>query len=392
MHLALVLGTCIFLLSYSVILFFYKNGWDNIPTFEDDAKNANSNLFISIIVPARNEEDNIVQLIHAIRQQTYPKDRFEVIIIDDHSTDNTCQNILAHSCSNIRLLFLKEYINKEETIAFKKKAIEIGVAHAKGSLIITTDADCTMNAQWLSTIAAFCNKMSPKMLVMPVAIQQTHSWLSIFQCLDFMCLQGITGAAIFKKWHGMGNGANLAYTKQAFEEVRGFETVDHIASGDDFFLIQKMKKKFPDEVYYLKSAPVIVTTSPANNISQFFQQRIRWASKANKYLDKSLFPILLIVYLLNLFLFLLLIDGLLFPVSLRLFLNIDISLWEWSMLFLILKTIVELFFLYKVAHFFKKASLLFWFPFFQPLHIIYTIIAGLLGGFGKYQWKDRMVK
>jgi cellulose synthase/poly-beta-1,6-N-acetylglucosamine synthase-like glycosyltransferase len=207
-----------------------------------------------------------------------------------------------------------------------------------------------------------------------------------------LCLQGITGAAVFKKWHGMGNGANLAYTKQSFEDVKGFESIDHIASGDDFFLIQKMKKLFPKDIYYLKSKEVIVTTKAEKNLSGFLNQRIRWASKANKYTDKSIFPVLLLVYLFNLSLAFLFTFSIINPVYFTFFNKSTVSILELSFSLLFVKTLIELFFLFKVAKFFENKLLLFWFSFFQPFHIVYTLISGLFGSFGKYEWKGRRVR
>ena len=175
----------------------------------------------------------------------------------------------------------------------KKKAIETGIQLSKGELIVTIDADCITHPEWLSTIAAFYKKHQPEMIVMPVSIQPTQSFIQLFQSVDFMSLQGITGAAVERNLHGMCNGANLAYTKKAFFEVGGFKGIDDIASGDDMLLMQKIAAKNKNAVKYLKSEKVIVETLPVDTIGEFFQQRIRWASKADQYHDKTLFPVLL---------------------------------------------------------------------------------------------------
>ena len=189
----------------------------------------------------------------------------------------------------------------------------------------------------------------------------------------------------------MCNGANLAYTKKAFEEVGGFTGIDNIASGDDMLLMHKIYKRWPDKVLFLRSKEAIVQTAPVNSIKEFFSQRIRWASKADKYDDKRIFAVLLLVYLVNLLLLILPIIALFNNAQYSMF-NVQCSLMGVWLLLLLAKTITELIFLYPVAKFFGKQSMLWMFPLMQPFHIIYTVIAGWLGKFGSYRWKERTVK
>ena len=226
---------------------------------------------------------------------------------------------------------------------------------------------------------------------MPVLIKSGIKFIEIFQALDFMTLQGITGASVNKKFHSMCNGANLAYTKEAFYEVVGFKGIDKIASGDDMLLMHKIFERYPDKVKFLKSQEVIVKTNPVKSVGEFFNQRIRWASKADKYNDKRILPVLMVVYFLNVMMLVLPIIAL-FNSSTLSIINYQLSIIQIWILLIILKIAVELFFLYPVATFFCSKRLLPWFPIAQPFHILYTIIAGWLGKFGSYQWKDRRVK
>jgi biofilm PGA synthesis N-glycosyltransferase PgaC len=204
---------------------------------------------------------------------------------------------------------------------------------------------------------------------------------SRFQAMDFMILQGITGAVVQREQLSMCNGANLAYEKKAFESVNGFAGIDTIASGDDMLLMYKIWKKFPKQVHYLKSPGAIVSTQPMQTWKQFFRQRIRWASKANKYEDKRFFPVLLLVYLFNLSFLALIIGGF-----------FDYRYWIVLGFAWVAKTLVELPLFASAAKFFHKQWALKLFFFFQPLHILYTIISGLFGQFGKYEWKGRQVR
>src|SRR4029079_15835984 len=130
------------------------------------------------------------------------------------------------------------------------------------NVIVTTDADCKHPLTWLKTIALFYEEKKPAFIAAPVALQNDSSVLQIFQALDFMTLQGITGASVHKKIHSMCNGANLAYSKKAFEEVGGFAGIYMIASGDDMLLMHKIYIRYPGKVMFLKSKDAIVQTAP----------------------------------------------------------------------------------------------------------------------------------
>jgi len=358
---------------YSLLIISYWLTWRSIPVYQQGSF-ANT-IKISVIIPARNEEENIGALLNALKQQTYPEEFFEVLVIDDQSTDNTAS--IVRQFQGVHLITLKE----ENINSYKKKAIEKGIIAAKGELIITTDADCLPGMNWLKTIASFKEERQSVFIAAPVVFNNDHTILEIFQSLDFMILQGITGASVYTNKHSMCNGANLAYEKNAFETVKGFEGIDTIASGDDMLLMHKIWKQYPDKVHYLKSKDAIVFTQPMKTWNAFFNQRIRWASKASKYDDKRIVGVLLLVYLFNLSFLAMIAAGF-----------FCYQYWLYLLVFWIAKTLVELPFVYSVATFFGKRLLLNYFFFFQPLHIVYTVFSGLLGMFGKYEWKGRKVK
>ena len=195
-------------------------------------------------------------------------------------------------------------------ILIKKKAVETAIGFAKGNLIVTTDADCIVQPEWLQTIATYYEEFSPAFIAAPVVYSNPlpgdslfKKLLKIFQSLDFITLQGITGASVYKKFHGMCNGANLAYEKKTFNEAGGFEGIDNIASGDDILLMHKIQKLYPDRIRYLKSSEVVVQTQPCESLKDFMNQRIRWASKADKYTDPKITAVLLLVYVFNAWIF-----------------------------------------------------------------------------------------
>lgn len=365
---------------YTVLIDYYRRAWKAIPAYSP-APRSSFTTKISVLVPARNEEDNIAACVESLARQLYPKDLYEVIVIDDHSTDRTweiLQDLYYPDLAKTCLRLSEEGVIK----AHKKFAIETGIRCATGDLIVTTDADCLFDPEWLSTLAAFYEETGAKFIAAPVRIGgERDSFLSIFQTLDFLTLQGITGAAVYRRFHSMCNGANLAYEKKAFYEVEGFRGIDAIPSGDDMLLMHKIYLKYPERVFFLKSPRAIVTTGPETSWRGFINQRVRWASKADRYDDRRIFWVLLLVYILNL-----LFIGLLAAA----FWN---SRYGWILLIgLLLKTLVEYPFVRTVSAFFGQQRLMVWFPAMQPFHILYTVVIGWLGKFGSYRWKDRKIK
>lgn len=385
----LIIFTGFLLLVYAGLLLYYRVSWTQIPLFELPVPPSKPSTFISVIIPARNEEKTLPMLLDSLLSQTYPAHLFEVIVIDDYSTDETVSVVKKYPAYSI--LSLKDFIPGAPINSYKKKAIETGIANGTGELIITTDADCYAEPAWLETIAVFYELHHPSLIVMPVAINCSSRPIEIFQSLDFMTLQGITGASVYKKIHSMCNGANLAYTRKAFEAVEGFKDIDRIASGDDMLLMHKIALAFPEGISFLKSPGVIVQTQPVHSVSAFLNQRIRWASKADKYDDKRIFWVLVLVYIFNVMMLLLPLVSIFCDSRLPAF-NYHWSILEIWLLLLLFKTLVELVFLYPVAVFFQKQNLLWLFPVAQPFHILYTVIAGWLGKFGTYKWKGRQVK
>jgi cellulose synthase/poly-beta-1,6-N-acetylglucosamine synthase-like glycosyltransferase len=313
-----------------------------------------------------------------MQQLNYPQALVEIIVIDDFSEDNTA--VVVQQFSTVKLVQLKDSITQRIN-SYKKKAIEAGIQQATGDYIVTTDADCTVPENWLLNFAWTIEQQQSEFIAAPVAMKEESSFIKLFQSLDFLSLQGITAASVGAGFHSMCNGANLCYSKKAFAAVNGFKDVDHIASGDDMLLMYKIQQQFPGKVQYCFSSESIVRTNPVETVKDFFRQRIRWASKADKYNDKRIFWVLLLVYLFNFFLLTLFIAGFFQP-----------EIWILLVGSLFIKTIVELFFLIPVVRFFKKELLLLWFPVMQPFHIVYTVVAGWLGKFGTYDWKGREVK
>ncbi len=238
-----------------------------------------------------------------------------------------------------------------------------------------------MGVSWISAFASFFKKTSAQFISAPVKMEGNLKLLDIFQSLDFLAMQAITGASVNNGFHTMCNGANLAYTKSAFFEVKGFDGIDEIPSGDDMLLMHKIFTRYPDKVLYMKNREAVVTTPPESSWKNFLHQRIRWASKAVHYKDKRIFYVLALTYLLNFCYLVLAVAAI-----------VKISWLSFLLLFLLAKVLIEFPFVNASSIFFGQQQLMKYFPFLQPVHIIYIVVSGWLGRFGSYEWKSRIIK
>ena len=365
----------LFFLAYALLIRFYFRNWVALPEYDEKA--AGEPELISVIIPARNEEKNIRRLLEALRIQTYPAECIEMLLVDDFSTDATVAVAKSTGLRNLTIL----QPAADSVSSSKKKAIETAVGAAKGTLIVSTDADCLPHKEWLKTLFSFYKKHNARFIAAPVRFMHDHSLLQIFQSIDFLTLQGITGASVAANFHTMCNGANLAYQKNAFVEAGGYAGIDHVATGDDMLLMYKIWKQHPQQVFYLKSKEAIVQTEPMPSWKDFLMQRRRWASKSLVYDDYRIIAVLFFVYLFNcLFVYMLV----------RAF--DDPAYWLYVAGYWVLKTIIEAPFVRKVAAFFDEQSILRLFFLFQPLHILNTVSIGLISQLGKYEWKGRTTK
>ena len=368
-------------LGYVGLMIAYRYGWATQPEHIVN-KQYVPHTKISVIIPARNEAANIGACVSALLQQQYPEQLYEVIVVDDHSDDDTATMVTAIADKRVRCLRLADYLPAGGAVnAYKKAAITAGVTASVGELIVTTDADCIAPEMWLRHIAALYEQEQPVMIVAPVVYKTNNSLVQVFQHIDFMSMQGITAAAHQLRLGNMSNGANLSFRKSTFEQVGGYEGIQHLASGDDYLLMMKMNKILPQSISYLKSVHATVSTLPQPDWKGFLQQRIRWASKSGKYNDARLTGILMLVYFFNVLLLVLAVGAVFSKVLLTLVVVIYV-----------VKVIIELCFLIPVARFFGSSRVLWFFPFLQPLHILYIVIAGFLGFMGDYEWKGRRVK
>lgn len=373
-------------LLYIALLLFYVGQWQNQKEFI--STEISRKTTISIVIPARNENGNILNCLDAVLHQNYPANLYEVIVIDDFSEDDTFALASSIQKHNLRVFQLATLLaDEDETIqSYKKKAIEKAIDQSQAELIVCIDADVVMGEKWLRTLVAFYEQTQCLMIAAPVMFHQRSSFIENFQALDFCGMMVTTGAVVESNNGLMCNGANLAYTRKAFHYVKGFKDVDNFGSGDDVFLMHKIHTAFPGACRFLKAKSATVFTEAQPNITAFFSQRLRWASKNKHFKDRKINAQLLIILLFNLsivfnfFAWLLIIvfspyNGAAFGYLLLLQIGIK-SLFDWI-------------YLYTGASFFNYKGLLWWFLPAQIMHIIYISIVGVLGNFLSYSWKGR---
>lgn len=355
------------ILSYIFSIGFLIYGFSKVNTIEYIGLKPKTKF--SIIVPFRNEAENLPVLLNSFSKLNYPMDLIDVILVDDESEAVFSPQ---YSVFSVRIIQNKRVSNSP-----KKDAITAAMQIVKTDWIITTDADCMVNKNWLLTLDNFIQTHSTSMIAGAVTYDCDHLFLHHFQQLDLASLQGATIGSFGIGKAFMCNGANLAYTKSIFTALNGFYGNDKIASGDDVFLLQKAMIRFPEKVHYLKSKNTIVTTKPVDNWKTLFYQRVRWASKTTSYVSSFGKALGLIVFGGNL--------------------AIVVGCGFWvagyvsakNLLFLFLaKFIFDTVLLHKSNQFLTTnkmrylllSSLLY--PFFSTAVAIYSL-------FGKYEWKGR---
>lgn len=333
---------------------------------------------VTILIAARDEEENIRKTIEDILAQDYPRELTEVIIVDDHSEDATAAIITSYADRGITLMQLQE---DQPLNSYKKKAIAEAIRRSTGDLMVATDADCRMGPQWLSSVVGYYESSDKLMISSPVTYFEEKSFFERLQTLEFSFLIGIGAAFIGNKKASTCNGANLAYRKDTFYEVGGFKGIDDLASGDDELLLQKVAERFPGRIGFLKKRDAIVYTHAKHSLSSFLNQRRRWASKSTKYKDKKIIALAVGFWLFNV---ILLVNALLGFYRYYFF-----QLFAVQML---LKYLFEVAYILPIMSFFKRSSLSLLTIILSPIHIVYLVYVGIKGNTGKYSWKGRMVR
>lgn len=238
---------------------------------EKTTSHRNYEGFISVIVPFRDEALNLPRIIDCLKRQD--GERFEVILVDDSSTDQSVAVARAAIGDDTRFTVISS------SGKGKKAALTVGVSASKGEVIVTTDADCSMESGWLRSITTPLNDPEVHFSFGNVVIENARGLFAHLQQMEFLSVTGFGIGAFGLRRPVYCNGANLCFRKQVFESVYGYSGNEHLASGDDEFLMKKIHASYPDAIAFVADRGALVTTRPASTVREFIAQRIRWASK-----------------------------------------------------------------------------------------------------------------
>lgn len=327
---------------------------------------------VSVIVPARNEEQNIRSCLQSILANDYPHDRLEILVVDDASTDGTREIVEDLMRSGpVRLLALGDAPDRSR--AHKKRALAHGVENADGEIIITTDADCKVSPRWIRTLVSYFDEETG-MVIGPVLYRRTGSIFADLQALEYVGLVALGAGFVRLGLPHLCNSANLAYRREAFEAIGGYRGLEEVTTGDDVFLLHRIGYESRWRVRACTVRTAAVVTDPNESLRAFIDQRKRWTSGHSRYerLRHRLTSILCYLF------YIALTAALLIP-----------SMRMAGLAGLSVKVAAEAMLLVPATVGFKRASLLAYLIPIQIIQIPYILAIGIAGTFGGYTWKGR---
>jgi cellulose synthase/poly-beta-1,6-N-acetylglucosamine synthase-like glycosyltransferase len=355
------------ILFYALALLFASKIWRKLA----DLKESGELKSVSIIIPFRNEAENLGDLIKSLSIVDYSTDLLEVILVNDHSEDHFKEVIDLFEKS---FPFKITVLSLPRQLTGKKSAISAGIKHSHSEIILTSDADCIVPKDWVQKMQAPFEIEHIQLVSGSVVFNSKNFLSSIFQ-MEFAPLIGVGAVSIELGNPNMANGANLAFRKRTFENLNPYADNISIPSGDDVFLLQKVKTEYPNGVFFQKDA--IVETQAPRDFKTFYRQRKRWAAKwsATSRLADSL-PALVIWSF-----HLIYITAIIY--------SIIVSQFVILLPVLLLKIVSEALFISIILKSQSKKFKLTVFVFLQLFYSLYVLIFGLLANFGSYTWKER---
>jgi poly-beta-1,6-N-acetyl-D-glucosamine synthase len=370
---------------YLLLIGSFVFGFDKVYLFK--LENLPSKTKFSVIIPFRNEAENLPSLLKSIQSLNYSTELFEVIFVDDASEDDSVNIIretlkgfvpkaIGSTQPNIKII-----PNSRTSNSPKKDAISTAIKHAKNDWIITTDADCKLPKYWLDSFDTYIQKTNTSCIAAPVTYFTKNNFLNRFQLLDLLSLQGATMGGFGIKKPFLCNGANFAYKKTLFNELNGFDGNTNTASGDDIFLLEKAVKKHPEHVHYLKCEHAIILTHAQPNWAALISQRVRWAAKTSVYNNWFGKFTGLVVLLMNALIIATLLLTVLNVFNLKIFLYL-----------VIIKFNIDLFLIYKSALFFNQKEVLRSFIVGFLMYPFFSVYVAFISVFSNYKWKGRTFK
>ncbi len=363
-------------LLYIILIGCLYFGIKRIPRFQ--YQHTTTKLSFSIIIAFRDEAENLPTLLASLVALAYPKNFFEILLVNDASSDDSVA-IVRNFAAEYSDINVRVFNNDRRTNAPKKDAINTAIRQSNFDWIVTTDADCQVPKNWLQVYNAFIMTNKSVFVAGLVKYKLQNGFLHQFQRIDWMSLTGVTIGSFGWNKPLMCSGANLAYSKKAFFKVNAFEGNEHIASGDDVFLMQKIKEAYPNRVSFVNASDASVQTKSLDSWRGLYQQRMRWAVKTSSIPNHHIKWVGLVVFTMNILLLLVLLIA---------FFN-----WNYFRFFFALFLVKVLFdsLLIKrvsiILH--QQLALKTWLlsSLYYPLFSTLVIVKGL---FTNYKWKGRI--
>jgi cellulose synthase/poly-beta-1,6-N-acetylglucosamine synthase-like glycosyltransferase len=333
---------------------------------------------IDIIIAARNEEKNIRECIISILGQEYPYEKYKITIINDQSTDNTekiVNELIKEYPERISILTVSE---RPKSISPKINALTLGIKKTNNEIILTTDADCFVTKNWLSsTIKYFSDDVG---ITSGLTLYENRFAISdlLFgiQFLDFLSHTSVGAGSIGIGAVNSTNGSNMAFRRSAYTASGGFEKFENINSGEDSLLAQRIVGTKQWKARFVASKS-FVTTFPAASWKTFLHQRMRWVGQTSEYRFGMMF------FMISTFIFYLIM-----------FISIPLSLYFGEYLMLIpigIKFFSDFILLFVFLTRFSQLFLLRYFIPAAVIHIPFTLLAVFGGYFSNFEWKDQKV-
>jgi len=361
-------------LSFSIFLLFCAYFWTKIPY---SAKLTNRREKVSVVIPARNEQDTVTNCLESIRKQQFPAACLEVILVDDHSEDETVARVEAfaslHPEMNLRLLR-----NPQTESGSKKQALSYAISRAGSDIILTTDADCVHPPGWVSSMLDFFLYKDAYLLAGPVDLLPDRSLIGMAQSLEHMGLSGIAAACLSRKVPVMCSGANLMFRRDIFHAVGAYDSAGNKVSGDDTQLLLKINKLQSGRAFFIKCREAIVSTRVVTGIGDLIQQRKRWAGKIPATLNAFTVFIAVLAWCTHALLMLILLLSL-----------VQAKFSVWYPISVTVLVISEYILLNSLASFFQRRKLLYLILPLQFFYWIYITFIGLVAPFSTFRWKGR---
>jgi cellulose synthase/poly-beta-1,6-N-acetylglucosamine synthase-like glycosyltransferase len=366
---------CVIALAYAGLILFFFFGWKKLQR-QGIPGRTEAGMKVSVIIAARNEERNIGPLLDSLASQDYPRDLTEVIVVDDGSEEGTASRaedfILKHGLTQWKVLKRKGDDGKGS----KKDAITLGVKAAQGEIILVTDADCSLSPGWITSLISRFGDEQTIMVAGPVAIQGAEGLEGKFQTLEFLGLVASGAGAVGAGQPFLCNGANLAYRKAAFLEVDGYRGNERFRSGDDVFLLHKLKAAYGNRaIAFAFDRKALVTTSPTGSFGAFLRQRARWASKSPGYRDALSAFTALSVFLMAILMVCCFVAGFFDPLYFLVLIGL-----------IIFKSLSDIPLMLGITKFTGDQRLIKWMPLFEAAYPFYVLLAASLSLFRRKRW------